>query len=98
MAPIVAWRPRRRSDLTFQRAGQDTLLYDPVADAVHVLNPTAWAIWELCDGQYTPDEMAACLRTRFAPSLDYDVSADVAALLTTFAERCLLDRQNETTR
>jgi hypothetical protein len=77
MTPVATWRPCRRSDLTIQRAGQDTLLYDPVADAVHVLNRTAWAIWELCDGQCTLDDMATRLQEGFASLPDQDVHGDI---------------------
>jgi hypothetical protein len=66
------------------------LLYDPVADAVHVLNPTAWAIWELCDEEHTPDDMAAHLRVHFAGASDQDVDADVNLALRAFEREGLI--------
>jgi len=79
-----SWRPLRRQDLVDQAAGEETLLYDPTADAVHVLNPTAQAIWDLCDGRHTLADIETELRGRFASTsgrkLADDVSAAVASL------------------
>lgn len=33
-------------------------IYDKETDVLHVLNATAKAIWELCDGRTTPQEIA----------------------------------------
>lgn len=33
-------------------------VYEPQTDSLHVLNDSARAIWELCDGQTSPREMA----------------------------------------
>jgi hypothetical protein len=88
-------RPLRRADVIAQRAGRDTLLYDPMADAVHVLNPTAWTIWELCDGKHTPDDMAAHLRVCFAGASDRDVGAGVKLALCTFEHEGLIWRSPE---
>ncbi|MBM4457729.1 MAG: PqqD family protein [Chloroflexi bacterium] len=84
--------PLRRSDVIGQHAGRETLLYDPVADAVHTLNPTAWAVWELCDGRHTPADMATHLRAAFADVSDQDVDADVLAILAVFAREELIHR------
>ena len=37
------------------------MLYDETADRVHMLNATAAAIWELCDGQTDEPEMVAAI-------------------------------------
>jgi hypothetical protein len=66
------------------------LLYDPVADAVHVLNRTAWAVWELCDGEHTSDDIAAHLRACFASTSDRDVGADVNLALRAFEREELI--------
>jgi hypothetical protein len=50
-------RPRRRTDLQLRVSGDETVLLDPSSDAVHVLNETALALWELCDGETSVEEM-----------------------------------------
>jgi hypothetical protein len=41
------------------------MLLDVVGRAVYVLNPTAWVIWELCDGGHSADEVVAGLARRY---------------------------------
>jgi coenzyme PQQ synthesis protein D (PqqD) len=43
----------------------DGVLLDVVGRAVYVLNPTAWTIWELCDGARSADEVVAGLARRY---------------------------------
>lgn len=84
--------PRRRADVVCQSAGEETLLYDPLTDAVHVLNPTALAVWELCDGQHTLDDIEAHLRARFGGTAGQDLAGDVEAALATFEKEGLISR------
>jgi hypothetical protein len=48
-----------------RRLGGDGVLLDMVGRAAYVLNPTALAIWELCDGARSADEVVAGLATRY---------------------------------
>ena len=84
-------RPRQNPDVVLETAGRDTLLYDPRTDSVHALNPTARQIWDLCDGQHTPPDMAARLRTHFATGSEHDVAADVQNALALFVREGLID-------
>ena len=43
-------RPARRTDVRLQHKDDGHALYDPGCGAVHLLNDTALAVWELCDG------------------------------------------------
>jgi PqqD family protein of HPr-rel-A system len=36
-------------------------VYDPATESVHFLNESARAIWELCDGATTIEEMASAV-------------------------------------
>jgi len=45
-------------------------LYDWERKQVHALNPTAALVWQLCDGQTSPAQMAAQLRTQLRAELD----------------------------
>jgi hypothetical protein len=77
-------KPKRRVDIISKSAGDETLLYDPATDSIHVLNPTALLVWQLCDGRHSPSEMEAVLRDRFAGTAERDIAADVAATLALF--------------
>lgn len=53
--------PRRRGELVQSPGTDGWTLYEPTTDSLHVLNESAHAIWELCDGKTTPEEMAAAI-------------------------------------
>lgn len=54
-------RPRRVAYVTERREGTMVTVYHRGTGQAHALNPTAYAIWELCDGQTTVEEMAAAV-------------------------------------
>lgn len=63
--------PLTRKDtlLTHEIEG-DLVLYDPDYDVVHTLNVTSRFIWERCDGDHTPAQIATDLRNCYAVPLD----------------------------
>ena len=83
-------RPRQNPDVVLETAGRDTLLYDPRTDSVHALNPAARQVWDLCDGEHTPSDMAAHLRARFSAGPEHDVDADVQGALALFVREGLI--------
>jgi hypothetical protein len=50
-------RPERRPGVWLRRAGHEVALFDQDRRAVHLVNDSAAAIWDLCDGTTEPDEM-----------------------------------------
>jgi hypothetical protein len=54
-------RPARRPDVWLRQAGKENALFDPASGALHLMNDTALAIWDLCDGETTPDEMIVAI-------------------------------------
>jgi len=50
-------RPVKRPGPWLRQAGKENAIVDPDTNAVHFLNPTALAIWDLCDGETEPEEM-----------------------------------------
>jgi coenzyme PQQ synthesis protein D (PqqD) len=48
-----------------RRLDDDRVLIDIIGKATYVLNPTAWAGWELCDGQRTADQVVSELARRY---------------------------------
>jgi PqqD family protein of HPr-rel-A system len=47
---MPASKPRIRPDLTFVTLGEEGVLYDPLTELLHYLNPTAALVLQLCDG------------------------------------------------
>lgn len=59
-------RPRRTDDSSLHRLDEGAVLWrDQPLEAV-TLNPTALALWELCDGQTSVDEMVTAVCAVFA--------------------------------
>ena len=85
--------PLKRRDIICQDMGTETLLYDAQAEAIHVLNPTALLIWNLCDGHHNLQDMKEKLRAAFSPTAEHDILADIQQTLDTFAENDLLVRR-----
>lgn len=54
-------RPRQMPDVTASDLDDELVLYNLRTDQVHVLNATAAAIWELCDGSLSVREIADVL-------------------------------------
>lgn len=76
-------RPRRRDDVLVAIRDDRTEL-TTAAGELHVLNPTAHALWQLCDGLTTPSEMAAAVCDVFDVHVEIalrDVAAGLGALV-----------------
>lgn len=73
-----------------EAGGEGWTIYEPETDSLHVLNDSARAIWELCDAQTTPDEMADALAE--LTKLDREAAVEqVAAALRALQEAKLID-------
>ena len=82
--------PVRRSGVRLRDERTQSLLEVPSSDAVYALNPTARAVWELCDGMTTLDELALAFCQVFSVSRSQAV-AEVGAVLAQLAEAGLVD-------
>ncbi len=94
MTQLAGLRPLRKEGLFLRQAKGENAVYDPESGKVHLLNATAWAIWDLCDGDTDPEEMidAICEISRMHRDL---VSEDVRRVLKEFDEAGLLVWQTE---
>jgi hypothetical protein len=54
----VSEYPEQRGELVQSATSDGWTVYEPKTDSLHVLNDSARAIWELCDGKTSPSEMA----------------------------------------
>jgi PqqD family protein of HPr-rel-A system len=76
-------RPVRRKDVWLRNTKDEIAVYNPGTGDVYLLNETALAIWDLCDGETKPDEMmtAICDVTSLPPEV---VAEDVERILLEF--------------
>lgn len=54
----IAVRPLRLKGRQEYRLGDELLIYVPSGEAAHALNRSAVAIWELCDGTRTAEDIS----------------------------------------
>ena len=82
--------PRRRSGIEVRSEGDRHTLHYAATGTVCVVNDTALAVWELCDGTTAPEEMVAsiCMVFDAAPDL---VLTDLEETLATLTEAGLLE-------
>ena len=62
----------RHDGLVVQKLADEVLVYDLVRHRAHCLNPTAAAIWELCDGRTSVVEMVARIHTSGGAAVDVE--------------------------
>jgi hypothetical protein len=74
------WAPRRVEGATTASVGADAVVLDARGSPVLHLNETARAIWELCDGSTTLDEMVDACVTLFDVGEDQALREVSAAL------------------
>lgn len=79
--------PLRRNDVLLEMIGSDeAFLYNPAADAMHVLNFTALTVWNQCDGSHSIAEIGKHLRTTCQCDAAAEVDNDVREIVGTFAD------------
>lgn len=79
-AEIASIRPIVAPNVIEHEIDEDLVLYDPRSDSVHVLNETAAAVWWLCDGKLTCQEIAGQIAQLYGKQLP-DVETDVLETL-----------------
>jgi hypothetical protein len=87
---VTCRRPRRKPEIVASEVGNQTMLYVDCDSTLHVLNPVARFIWDRCDGEHTPDEIAQEIRDTFYVPEEVDVSEDVCRTLDLFMGKRLL--------
>lgn len=86
-----ALRPRRAAEVReHQISPSELLLTRGDRQVLHALSPTAWAIWDLCDGSHTVREIAETLARDAAAPLD-TVLPDVREAVRRLGALSLLD-------
>lgn len=83
-------KPVRKSEIKIEEIGKEAVLYSSNQKSIHVLNPTARLIWELCDGEHSLEDIEREIRQRFAVPEDLDVMGDIRRTLAVFTEKEIL--------
>lgn len=84
------WRPSRAPGLEERMAGSDLVLYDAAVGRLHVLNLTAAAVWRLCDGSKTVDDILQQVGVEFTFSTGDQPRSDIQGLLGNLKDQGLI--------
>jgi PqqD family protein of HPr-rel-A system len=88
---VTTERPTRRPDVWLRTAEGENVVFDPATGAVHILNATALAIWELCDGETRTEEMVEAICGLSGLPRDV-VQEDVERILVEFEQANIVIR------
>ncbi|NNE65998.1 MAG: PqqD family protein [Pyrinomonadaceae bacterium] len=80
----------RKHDIVVREVADETLVYDISRNRAFCLNPTSAAIWKLCDGTLSIEDIAL----RLGMETEKDVNDDLVWLaVSQFSKEGLLDRK-----
>jgi hypothetical protein len=94
-ARTITARPCRGAHIEERPAGSELVLFDPIGGRLHVLNPTAAAIWRLCDGSRSANEIAGTLGAEFQVGPEHTPGTDVHVLLGIFRDARLITESQQ---
>ncbi len=84
-------KPCRKWSVLCKRVGEETVLYDKETEAIHVLNPTALLVWDLCDGKHSLEDMEMALRSEFSVADEERVGEHIRGVIGRFLDEGLLE-------
>ena len=88
---MIPEKPMRKDSVLRGSKGDETVLYNEESGAIHVLNPTALLVWNLCDGEHSIEEIENTMRAEFSVSEDQSVSKDIEEVIERFSKEGLLE-------
>jgi hypothetical protein len=83
--PSVVWLPTRRAGASAVELDDNVAVYDDVGQLLILLNTSAAAVWERCDGRTTVDDMVCALALAHEADAD-DIADDVWQTVAKLAE------------
>ncbi len=92
MPDVLASRPLRRSGLRVEHGRECHVLRDQAGSLALALNESALALWELCDGETTEEEMVAAVSEACKIPAS-QAARDVSEALERFTSLGLVDWQ-----
>ncbi|MEE8389483.1 MAG: PqqD family protein [Anaerolineae bacterium] len=78
-------KPRRKRDYRLEMIDNELLLFHPTETKILYCNEAASLIWQLCDGQRTPQEITTLLAAAFPEAAD-TITDDVKVTLQQFSQ------------
>ena len=64
-ALAIAITPRRNASFIWRKMGAEAILFNPSNNETYMLNQTGTAIWELCDGTHSLEDIVDAIADRY---------------------------------
>jgi hypothetical protein len=85
------YKPKARSGLIVKNIGDEKVLFNPDDSTIHILNRTAFPIWEMSDGSNSVDTIIKRLAAMFKDSEKFDIDKDVYHVISEFKEKGIIE-------
>ncbi len=85
----------RKNNLLLKDLGDEFLIYSAEHKEIHVMNPTARLIWDMCDGEHSITDIEKELRAHFSNSDGRDIIKDIQSTINIFHDKGLLENEVE---
>ena len=89
------YKPLHKSNLLLKDLGDEFLIYSVEHKELHVINPTARVIWDLCDGEHSISDMEKVLLANYAVPADSDIITDINTAINAFQQKGLLESESD---
>jgi hypothetical protein len=87
---MINKKPLRKEYVFCRNIGEEAILYDSTTKLIHVINTTAYFVWNMCDGLRQIDDIVNDLAKSFEISDEDNVYEDVKKILKTFQDMELI--------
>ena len=89
------YKPLHKTNLILKDIGDEFLIYSAEHKEIHVINPTAQLIWNMCDGDHSLSDIEQEIRARFSIPPERDITGDIQSTLNIFRTKGLLENEVE---
>ncbi len=82
-----------RDSIITKKLGNETVLYDPEKKKVHILNQTAFFIWQLCENKYDTKDLVSTILNNFECKKNVKeekIEEDIKAIVKNFSHQGIL--------
>jgi len=87
-------KPLHKKNLMLKDLGKEYLVYSAENKEIHILNPTAQLIWNMCDGEHSLEEIESGVRSHFYIPPERDIRADIQNTLNIFQSKDLMENES----
>jgi hypothetical protein len=86
------FKPKAKPDIVVKTIDEEKVLFNPANSFIHVLNRTAYPVWQLADGSNTVEDIIQKINEMFEnPDKNYDILQDVYNVLAEFKKQDLIE-------